>query len=85
MHEKAVTYAGKRAMDLLLAAGGLLLALLPMLLIALAVKLTSKGPALYWSNRVGRTTVCSPCRNSAPCASIPPLSRRTCCPIPMLI
>ncbi|BBL69935.1 sugar transferase [Methylogaea oryzae] len=54
MHEKAVTYAGKRAMDLLLAAGGLLLALLPMLLIALAVKLTSKGPALYWSNRVGR-------------------------------
>ena len=27
---------------------------LPMLLIAIAVKLTSPGPALYWSDRVGR-------------------------------
>lgn len=30
-----------------------LIFLLPMLLVAIAVKLTSKGPALYWSNRVG--------------------------------
>jgi O-antigen biosynthesis protein WbqP len=28
--------------------------LLPVLLVALAVRLTSKGPALYWSDRVGR-------------------------------
>lgn len=44
----------KRAFDLTTAF--LLLALLsvPMLVIALAVRLTSKGPALYWSDRVGR-------------------------------
>jgi len=28
--------------------------LLPIVLVALAVRLTSKGPALYWSDRVGR-------------------------------
>ena len=28
--------------------------LLPVLLVALSVRLTSKGPALYWSDRVGR-------------------------------
>jgi O-antigen biosynthesis protein WbqP len=44
----------KRLFDLLLAlcAGAILL--LPVLLVALAVRLTSKGPALYWSDRVGR-------------------------------
>lgn len=44
----------KRIFDLLLAlcAGTVLLA--PILLIALAVRLTSRGPALYWSDRVGR-------------------------------
>jgi O-antigen biosynthesis protein WbqP len=31
--------------------------LLPILLVALAVRLTSKGPALYWSDRVGRNNV----------------------------
>ncbi len=43
----------KRTLDLLL--GVLILALLviPMLLIAIAVRLTSKGSALYWSDRVG--------------------------------
>lgn len=30
---------------------------LPLLLIALLVKLTSTGPVLYWSNRVGRNNV----------------------------
>lgn len=30
---------------------------IPMLLIALMVKLTSHGPALYWSDRVGRDNV----------------------------
>eukprot|EP01037_Dinobryon_pediforme_P033612 gene33612-39126_t len=31
-----------------------LIFLIPFLLVALAVKLTSKGPVLYWSDRVGR-------------------------------
>lgn len=44
----------KRITDLVLAFAVLSLFALPMLLIALAVKLTSKGPALYWSDRVGR-------------------------------
>lgn len=44
----------KRLFDLALAllAGGILL--LPIMLIALLVRLTSPGPALYWSDRVGR-------------------------------
>jgi O-antigen biosynthesis protein WbqP len=29
----------------------------PLLLVAMAVRLTSKGPALYWSDRVGRNNV----------------------------
>lgn len=31
--------------------------LLPLMFVAIAVKLTSKGPALYWSDRVGRNNV----------------------------
>jgi len=44
----------KRLFDLLLAlcAGAVLL--VPVVLVALAVRLTSPGPALYWSDRVGR-------------------------------
>jgi O-antigen biosynthesis protein WbqP len=34
-----------------------LVLLLPVLLVAIAVRLTSKGPALYWSERVGRNNV----------------------------
>ena len=44
----------KRMFDLLLALLASLVLLLPVLLVALAVRLTSKGPALYWSDRVGR-------------------------------
>lgn len=44
----------KRLFDLLLALCALSVLLLPILLVALAVRLTSRGPALYWSNRVGR-------------------------------
>lgn len=44
----------KRTMDLLLALVAVLLLLLPMALVALAVRFTSRGPALYWSDRVGR-------------------------------
>lgn len=44
----------KRLFDLSLALCAATLLLLPIMLIALAVRLTSKGPALYWSNRVGQ-------------------------------
>ena len=38
----------------LLAIAGLGLFAIPMLLITIAIRLSSKGPALYWSNRVGK-------------------------------
>lgn len=44
----------KRAFDLAVAAAALAVGLVPMLLVATAIRLTSKGPALYWSDRVGR-------------------------------
>jgi len=44
----------KRLFDLLLCCVTLLFAALPMFVIALLVKLTSKGSVLYWSDRVGR-------------------------------
>jgi O-antigen biosynthesis protein WbqP len=47
----------KRALDLLLGVLAGLVLLLPVLFIAIAVRMTSKGPALYWSNRVGRYNV----------------------------
>ncbi len=43
----------KRIFDLSLAAILLFLLIVPMLLIALLIKLSSKGPVLYWSDRVG--------------------------------
>ena len=44
----------KRLLDLVLSILGLFFLLLPCLLIALVIKLTSPGPVLYWSERVGR-------------------------------
>ena len=44
----------KRCVDFLFALALLALLGLPWLCIALAVKVTSLGPALYWSDRVGR-------------------------------
>jgi O-antigen biosynthesis protein WbqP len=44
----------KRIFDLLLAVFSSMVLLLPTLLVALAVRLTSPGPVLYWSDRVGR-------------------------------
>jgi len=44
----------KRAFDLLLASVAAILLLVPVLLVAALVRLTSRGPALYWSDRVGR-------------------------------
>ncbi|AZF46974.1 MULTISPECIES: sugar transferase [unclassified Pseudomonas] len=43
----------KRFFDLLLSLFALLILLIPIVLVTIAVKLTSKGPALYWSDRVG--------------------------------
>jgi len=43
----------KKFFDLIIACIALLTLLVPILLIALLVKLTSRGPALYWSDRVG--------------------------------
>jgi O-antigen biosynthesis protein WbqP len=44
----------KRLFDIALASIAGVLLLVPMLLIAALVRFTSPGPALYWSNRVGR-------------------------------
>ena len=44
----------KRLFDLVLAVLAAIVLALPVLLVALAVRLTSPGPALYWSDRVGR-------------------------------
>lgn len=44
----------KRFFDLSLALIAAVLLALPVLFVALVVRLTSQGPALYWSDRVGR-------------------------------
>jgi O-antigen biosynthesis protein WbqP len=44
----------KRLFDLCLALFALLFLVLPFLLVAVVVRLTSTGPILYWSDRVGR-------------------------------
>src|SRR6267142_302830 len=49
-----VTSYAKRAFDLVLGLFLLPLLSIPMTVIAVAVKLTSKGSILYWSDRVGR-------------------------------
>ena len=44
----------KRGFDVLLACLSALVLVLPVVLVAVLVRLTSPGPALYWSDRVGR-------------------------------
>lgn len=44
----------KRIIDMLFAVIGAVVLAVPLLAIALIVRLTSRGPALYWSERVGR-------------------------------
>ena len=44
----------KRLFDLILALFVAIVFALPILVVAILVRLTSSGPALYWSNRVGR-------------------------------
>ena len=47
----------KRVFDILLGCLAALILFIPVMLVALAVRLTSRGPALYWSDRVGRHNV----------------------------
>lgn len=47
----------KRMLDLLLGVLVGMLLMVPLVIVATAVRLTSKGPALYWSDRVGRNNV----------------------------
>jgi O-antigen biosynthesis protein WbqP len=47
----------KRIFDFVLGFVAALVLLVPVLLVAAAVRLTSKGPALYWSDRVGRNNL----------------------------
>jgi len=44
----------KRLFDLAMSLSAAMVLAIPMLIVAILVKLTSPGPALYWSNRVGR-------------------------------
>jgi len=47
----------KRVFDVVLGCIAALILFVPVLLVAIAVRLTSNGPALYWSDRVGRNNV----------------------------
>lgn len=44
----------KRAFDFVVSLAALVVLAIPIVLVAIAVRLTSRGPALYWSDRVGR-------------------------------
>lgn len=44
----------KRLVDIVLALAAAMVLIWPIAMVAMAVRLTSKGPALYWSDRVGR-------------------------------
>ena len=47
----------KRLFDLVTSIILFILLVIPMLLVAIAIRLTSKGQALYWSDRIGRRGV----------------------------
>ncbi len=47
----------KRVFDICLGCLAALILFVPLLLVAMAVRLTSKGPSLYWSDRIGRDNV----------------------------
>ncbi len=44
----------KRFFDLVVSVLASLVLLIPMMFVAIAVRVTSPGPALYWSKRVGK-------------------------------
>lgn len=47
-------YFFKRAFDIILALGGLVFAAVPMLIIAIAIKIDSKGPIVFKQERIGK-------------------------------
>jgi O-antigen biosynthesis protein WbqP len=47
----------KRVFDIFLGCLAASILIMPVLLVAMAVRLTSQGPALHWSDRVGRNNV----------------------------
>lgn len=47
----------KRATDIVVSAGALVVLAIPLLVIAGLVRATSRGPAIHWSRRVGRDNV----------------------------
>lgn len=47
----------KRVFDLFVSLSALLLLIVPILVVAVMVKLTSKGSILYWSDRVGKDNI----------------------------
>jgi O-antigen biosynthesis protein WbqP len=47
----------KRIFDLLLGVGAGMVLVVPVICVAILVRLTSKGPALYWSDRIGRDNI----------------------------
>ncbi|MGO4566829.1 sugar transferase [Rhizobium sp. 2YAF20] len=54
MSEKMSYSIAKRTFDLIVAGVVALIFAIPVIFIAAAVKLTSRGPVFYWSDRVGR-------------------------------
>ena len=74
----------KRAIDFLLATTAIGTLAIPMGAIAAAVKFTSKGPALYWSVRVGKDNKHFKCLNFAQCSPRHLKSRRTSSKTPCL-
>ncbi len=52
--EAGVAKIAKRVLDVIVASAGLMLAVLPMLCIALTIRLTSPGPVLFRQARVGK-------------------------------
>jgi O-antigen biosynthesis protein WbqP len=53
-HEKPLYGAAKRVFDVVVALGVLIVLAVPMIVLALLVAATSRGPVLYWSDRIGR-------------------------------
>jgi len=47
----------KRLFDIICSLLAMIVLAIPILVIALLVKLTSKGPVLYWSDRIGRNNI----------------------------
>jgi O-antigen biosynthesis protein WbqP len=47
----------KRLFDFVVASTAIVILAVPMGVVAILVKLTSKGPILYWSDRVGKNNV----------------------------